>query len=455
MAKTIAKLNVMLTATTAQFGKGMDAAGMKVKSFAERTNRLVIGIGSHLRAALQRGLIAVTALAAGLVYLTKKTGDAIDAQAKMARRLGLTYNQLKAIELAAGLAGISSDKLNTAFEKMLDTVGSAQFGEGAAIQAFENIGISIDQLNQMDPASQFNAIAAAINNIQDPSQRLAAARDIFGRSGGALVELFAGGASAIEAANAKLELFGITLSSLQTANIEDMNDRLTESRLIFDGIGSQIAAKISPYISQLAVDTQEWLASMGGVGAVTDMAFAGIADMLDRISEKITPIVNWMERIWEVMKAYASFSPIRGVGFGARLIGDSGVIGMLGSGIDKAFGINGDSDGPTFADRYRQFKSKAESRAAERGATAQAEEQRQAQQTLEDEQRTVNADAIEQARQRRMAEQAGIYYNQFGQLPPGMQFQSGRQQAAPGDESISLLRQIAINTGQQTVGYAG
>lgn len=403
MAKTIAKLNVMLVASTTPFVKSLKSAEKRVQSFGARINRFGANIGTHLRNAFRRATIAASAFAAGLVYLTKATGDAIDKQTKMARRLGMTYNQLKAIEIAAGFAGISSEELNKAFEKMLDTIGAAQFGEGTAVRAFEQIGITVDQLRAMRPEQQFNAIARAINSIQDPSERIAAARDIFGRGGGTLIELFRGGAAAIAEASEKMQTFGLALSDLDTSNIEFMNDRLDDMKKIFEGIGTQISAFVSPYIGQLAVDTEEWLKSLGGLGSIADTALMKFAEGLDWVSAKIDPIVKWVKRLWWLLQQLDHLMPggRKGTQILRNLAGE-GIKG-IGAAVDFAMGDEGDTGGkPTFAERYDDFKRRAEFNAAERAQQAQ------------------NAPAVEAEKQRRESERAAAYYRQFGTLPPGM-----------------------------------
>jgi hypothetical protein len=108
----------------------------------------------------------------------------------------------------------------------------------------------------------------------------------------------------------------------------------------------------------------------------------------------------------------------------------------------------------SFYDRYQRFRSRAEGNAATRAVQTQEQEERAAALALETEQQTVNREAIERARQQRQAEQYESYVRQFGHAP--MAAQSNMRQGGGGNmEEINLLRQIAQNTGQGRIAYAG
>lgn len=427
----IAKLNVLLTANAGAFVRGINTAKKKVTGFQTS----IAGLSSFMSRNLTRGFFAataaITATATAITYLTKKSGDMVDTNAKAARRLGMTYNELTALNYAAGLAGVSSDKLTTALEKMADTLGAAQFGESAAVRAFEQIGLSVEQLSRLSPERQFRAIANAISQIEDPSQRIAAARDIFGRGGAGILNVLEGGAAAIDDATQKIQTFGLALSSLQTDAIEYMNDRFSDIATIIEGIGVQISAYVAPYMGQILDDTINWVTELGGVPAIMDTVFMKLASGMDYamkvtdniraawilISEKVSSIWN---SIPESFRSFITMNPVRDYFLGRSPESQGG--GFPARVSEKAAQLEAQRGG-SFSSAYDNFRNRVSNR-------------------MQD---AENAPAVEEARRRRQMEQYDSYVRRFG--PP--------QQMATEAETMQLLRQIAQNTGRNNLAFAG
>src|SRR5687768_16617626 len=117
MATSIATLSVKLVASVSSFSASMASATKTLASFASSVagaTTKIVGLAA-----------AGTALVAGgsLVYLTKQSLDAIDTNAKLADRLGLTTEGLVGLQYAGDLAGVSGEQLTGALEKMLKSLG--------------------------------------------------------------------------------------------------------------------------------------------------------------------------------------------------------------------------------------------------------------------------------------------------------------------------------------------
>lgn len=289
----ITKLNVMLTASTKGLSLGINKAQGMLNSLSRSASRMkrnlsksFNGLGTITGTAFKSVGIAAVAAGTSLAYFTKKSIDAISDTNDFAKSLGLSYDQLRAIQFAAGQAGVSSEQLNGAFSKMADTLGTAFGGDKGAIEKFESIGLSIKDLQRMNPAQQFAAIAAAINKIQDPSVKMAAARDVFGKSGGVLISLFENAGAAInESANA-LAKFGITGIDVDT--IDRAGDAIGTLGLYAEGAGNQLANYFSPYIIAAVAELDKWTTAAGGVGPAMDTLITGAIDKMDQLLNKIS-----------------------------------------------------------------------------------------------------------------------------------------------------------------------
>src|SRR5882672_7101589 len=168
MAGSIANLNVRLTANIGAFAASMSAAAKPLASFAGK-----VGAASAKVVSLAG---AATALVAGgsLALLTSHSMDAIDANAKLADRLGYTTEQLVGLQHAASLAGVNSEELTGALEKMLKNIAEAAQGGGSAGDTFRQLGLDAKTLADRTPDEAFKAIADGLLHIENPAQRAAA-----------------------------------------------------------------------------------------------------------------------------------------------------------------------------------------------------------------------------------------------------------------------------------------
>lgn len=296
MAK-IVKLNVMLSASSKGLSAGIGKAQSLLNNLERSTRKMRTSLGSaftDMGRMATRGFTALGAAAvgaaSGLAYLTKNSIEAIGDANDFAKSVGLSYNQLRRLQKAAQLSGVDLATMNVALMKMSDVLGTAFGGNKSAIEAFEKIGLDVKKLEQMNPEQQFVAIAEAINKIQDPSQKIAAARDIFGRSGGALISFFSNVQGDMLAAGNALQMFGVTLSQLDVEKIDNAGDKMGEFAFMVEGVGNQLARVVSPWLVQVTDDTVAWVSAMGGMGAVVDSAVNVTLGKLDEVLNKLDAI---------------------------------------------------------------------------------------------------------------------------------------------------------------------
>jgi len=227
---------------------------------------------------LSKSLFAVGAAAGaagvGLALVTKGQIEMIGDQADAAKKLGLTRNELVVLQRAGKAVGIENDKLTTSFERMADVVGSAFRGDAGAVKSIEGIGLKVKDLEKMSPAQRFMAIGKAINAIEDPAEKLSASKDIFGKAGGDMTNLFEGGAAAIRKAADELKSFGVLVSDKELFSIEGAGDAFDKMGTMLDGVKTKLAVEFSPIVEKIGRDLGDWVTSVGGMPAAMDQAMA-------------------------------------------------------------------------------------------------------------------------------------------------------------------------------------
>lgn len=207
----MATVSTKLTLDTSGFNRGIKSAENGMAKFKAAAGPAVLG-------GVAAGFAAAAAAAAGLAVGIKGALDLAGALSDLSSRTGVAAGELRILQEAFARNGLSADKVGPSINKMQRAVVEAGDGTGPAAEAFKMLGISVDGLRGMDASSQFAAIGQAINSIPDPAGRAAAAMQIFGKSGGEMLTLFANSGAMAEAAR----------------SVGDQADILTRNANLFD-----------------------------------------------------------------------------------------------------------------------------------------------------------------------------------------------------------------------------
>lgn len=269
MAATIGKVSATFTSNTSGLKRGVQDA---VASFG----RLERGISG-----LRSGLSTLTAIAGAQLFANVASGainagralagwvqssaDTIDNLSKLAARTGFLYSELASLNLAADLAGVSTETLAGAMQRADRMFVLAGEGSKSAQQAFARVGLSLEDLQGLTDAQRFERITDAIADIPDPATRSAAAIGLFGRSGAQLIPLFSQGSGAIRQAAEEAQKFGLALNNTQGQNVEAMNDSFTRVGAAVQGIVNQVTAFLAPAVTNVANIFTDFIADVGGV----------------------------------------------------------------------------------------------------------------------------------------------------------------------------------------------
>lgn len=192
--------------------------------------------------------IAAVAGAAGLGLLVKSSLDSIDRISKLSRTLGISVRDLRKLELAADLSGIQIDTLargvRTLNKGMIDFVRD---GTGEALDAFEALGITADDLNGVmgDQFKVLELIADRFENVQNSAERSAIAQQLFGGRASELLLVLEEGSEGLRRISKEAADFGLILSASTARNVEEANDAFTRLGSLFKGLRDTVVGALA------------------------------------------------------------------------------------------------------------------------------------------------------------------------------------------------------------------
>ena len=159
---------------------------------------------------LKNKLLAV----AGVTAFWKLIEPAIEAGAeieKLSKTLGASTESLSQFKHVAELAHVSFESLTKGWRLMEKNVSLAAQGTGAAKDALRELGISATELKNLKPENQFEVLADAMAQVENPADKVRLAMQIFGRAGADLIPIMEGGSKAIQAAREEADKLGLNL----------------------------------------------------------------------------------------------------------------------------------------------------------------------------------------------------------------------------------------------------
>lgn len=230
----IKPLLVKIGADTTGLERGLKRAGRNLAGLAKAAGAAGVLVGGALAAMTTQGLAAV------------------DAQTKLARSIDGSVNALRAVQIAAGYAGVSVGEANTAMQQLNRELEAAKEKGSPAQKALAKLGMTASDLAGLDSDERMAALADRINALGLSSgQASDILRDLGVRSRNMALLLIQGG-DAIRSAREEVTAFGLELTKAQTDSIESANDAVARMSLVFDSLRQRLAVEVAPILQTMA-----------------------------------------------------------------------------------------------------------------------------------------------------------------------------------------------------------
>jgi TP901 family phage tail tape measure protein len=268
--------------------RGLKAAEDTFKKFGATVGKIGAGVAAA-------GAVAVGAAAAAftpLLAAAKQFADVGSELDDMAQRTGAAVEGLSALGYAAKQSGTSLQAVEGGIKKSQKAIVDAANGSKELGAAFASLGLDVGRLMNMTPDAQFKAIASAVGQIENPTQRAAMAMQIFGKS-------------------------GTELLPLMRSNIKELTDEAEKLGLVMSGKNASAAAALGDALDK-ATDTIQ--GAFLRIGAAIAPVLTGI---LDRVTNVAAELGKWIDANQEIVVLIAGLAAAAGVA-GSALVAMGG-----------------------------------------------------------------------------------------------------------------------------------
>lgn len=280
----VGSLVVDLRANSAAFVAEME----KSRTATERLSRNVEAGMSRVGTAFQSASRFIQGFAGALsvgavIEFSRASVAAVGGLADLAAQLGISAEALQVYRFAANTGGASAEQLETALIRLGDTIGNAARGNAEAIASFDRLGVRIlDVAGNIRPTEAIlEDIARALAATEDPARRVAAANDLFGRSGARLIPMLSDLAGGYDQLRGAAERAGQVVS----ADIVERTKRLADAWAATQTSLRNIAATVATPAFEAFARVMEHAAR--GAEVVRLLLNGGSISELQQLSERV------------------------------------------------------------------------------------------------------------------------------------------------------------------------
>ena len=274
----VLSLRGILTLDKSEYDKGLTEADTQAKGF-----------GSKMSKAMKVGTVAVAALGAGTVLLSKKLVDGAKSVAeygdhvdKMSQKIGISTDAYQKWDYVMKRAGGNVDSLKMGMKTL-----SQQAEKNS--DAFQALGISEEQVANLSKEDLFTETVKGLSEMEDSTERTALATKLLGRAGADLAPLFNQGSEAIEEQMEIAEKYGMVMPEEAVKASAAFEDSMTTLQMTTEGLKNRLLGEFLPSMTKVT-DGMALLftGDMSGLDDVTE----GIKEFIGKIGEMAPKVLE-------------------------------------------------------------------------------------------------------------------------------------------------------------------
>lgn len=241
------------------------------------------GVGKATLGIAAAGAAGLTALGAGVVNASKDVaayGDNID---KMSQKMGMSAQAYQEWDAVMQHSGTSMETMKSSM-KTLAT--AAETGK----EAFDELGISQEQIANMSQEQLFEATITALQNVDDETQRTYLAGQLLGRGATELGALLNTSAEDTQAMRDRVRELGGVMSDDAVKASAAFQDQLQDMQTAFQGLSRNMISEFLPDITQVMSGLTEIFSgnTEDGIARISE----GISNLADSIMQAIPQLAE-------------------------------------------------------------------------------------------------------------------------------------------------------------------
>lgn len=240
----LGSLVVELSANLARFEQDMNRAAAVTQSSVGKIERLASGAAGAL------GAIGAGISFGAIVGSVRQVVSELDQLGDIGEAFDLTAENMGEIGYAAKIAGVDIGELERAFAQLASKSSAALGGDQGALALFEALGQSADDLRSKNFNSLTRDIFRVFTEFEGGANKVALAREVFGKGGTAIIEL----ADKLGSLGGEAQRAGQVLAGDLVRQAGSVNDNLNRLAVASDLVKVSLVSNLLPGLERVSAE---------------------------------------------------------------------------------------------------------------------------------------------------------------------------------------------------------
>lgn len=278
---------------TSEYDKGLDDSEKKASSFGSKLGGVLkggtIAFGAGL-AVVSGEVVALTANMTKNVSELAQYGDSID---KSSQKLGVSSKFYQEWEAVMQHSGTSMGNMTASFKTLSNAV---QNTSNEQAEAFEKLGLSLDDLAGMNTEDVFTSVIYALQDMEEGTERTALASTLLGRGAMEMGALLNTSAEDTQKMIDTVNELGGVLSDDAVKDSAKYQDTLQDMQTSITGLKNNMIANFLPSVTMVMDGlTAIFSGNDSGLGKINE----GVDDFVGNLADKLPQILTTGTKIVE------------------------------------------------------------------------------------------------------------------------------------------------------------
>jgi len=278
MSKTIAQAVLEIVTDTGKMSAGLDAAVGQAKAFGSKIEATTKGVETAWKAmSAAMGVLALGAVGKEFLDMAGNVAD-------LSQRLDISTDTVQEWQATFGKAGVPIESVAKSSEILSQKING---GDKSAVAALQAMGLSVAELQAMNPDERFIKVADAVGQLQNQDDKIAASKGLFGKGGPELLAALDGHlADTID----QIREMGLVIDSETIKAADDFGDQLGLMGTQLLGIVATVVGPLLPALSALG-SVLSWLGRTV-IGPVLNTAIKSAMWLLYELVEGVSAVTG-------------------------------------------------------------------------------------------------------------------------------------------------------------------
>ena len=288
----------------------MEKAGKSSSNFGDKIKSGMSGLGSGIATGAKAAGASIAAMGTATVAAAAAGGKMVMSSVQTADELqrlhdvtGLTAEQIQIMKYQGSALGVEFDTMQGAQAKLTKSMSAAKAGTGAQAAVFKELGVSVtDSTGHLRNSNDvFNDAITKLGAIKNPTERDAAAMQVFGKSAMQLNPLIKAGGAQLKEMSDEAKKNGAVMSNEAVAGLDSFGDSMDAAKLSIKGMAGTLSASALPMLNQFtklvgettgALNTAMKTGDFSQLGTTLANGISSAATQLSGVITKLVPVAT-------------------------------------------------------------------------------------------------------------------------------------------------------------------